>query len=155
MLKRMNRGYTKEIYMDLIHRAREKMPDISIVGDMIVGFPNETEQDFVASLEMIREVQYKNIFVFKYSPRPGTVSGKRDADPIPQAEKKSRNARMLAVQQEISLEHHQGMIGETYDVLVEGIAKIDPNNRVRVPRNNTTAFFRSVMGPGFEPRDGG
>ena len=146
VLKKMNRGYTKEIYMDLIHMAREKMPDISIVGDMIVGFPNETEEDFVMSLEMLQEVKYKNIFVFKYSPRPGTVSGKRDADPIPQAEKKSRNARMLAVQQDISLAHHQGMLEKTYDVLVEGIAKIDPSQRKPVSRNDDNELLQ-IGGP--------
>ena len=104
---------------------------------------------------MLREVKYKNIFAFKYSPRPGTVSGKRDADPIPQAEKKSRNARMLAVQQEISLAHHQNMLEKTYDVLVEGIAKIDPSQRKPESRAENNGLLQ-IGGPKIaqpEPTD--
>jgi tRNA-2-methylthio-N6-dimethylallyladenosine synthase len=149
VLKKMNRGYTKDIYLELIDKARSKMPDISIVGDMIVGFPNETEEDFVMSLDMLKEVKYKNIFVFKYSPRPGTVSGKRDADPIAQKEKKERNARMLAVQQEISLAHHQHMLGTTYDVLVEGIAKIDPNQQARMQAQAAPNDLLQIGGGGL------
>lgn len=128
VLKRMNRGYTREIYMNLIERARKRMPDINIIGDMIVGFPGETDQDFESSLSLLREVKYKNVFVFKYSPRPGTVAEKRDADDIPAYVKRERNQRMLEVQHEISLAHHEKMIGKVVRVMVEGTAKIDPGN---------------------------
>lgn len=131
VLKRMNRGYTREQYLDLIHRARARMPDISIVGDMIVGFPGETEEDFEASLSLIREVRYQNIFVFKYSPRPGTVADKRDLDDIPMELKKSRNNRMLACQKEVSLLEHQKAIGQHIRVLVEGHAKLDGPARLQ------------------------
>lgn len=124
VLKRMNRGYTREIYMDLIRRAKARMPDISIVGDMIVGFPGETDEDFEASLSLIREVGYQNIFVFKYSPRPGTVADKREVDDIPVHVKKARNNRMLEVQKEVSLAAHEKVIGTRVRVLVEGHAKL-------------------------------
>jgi len=127
VLKRMNRGYTTEIYLDLIERARKRMPDISIIGDMIVGFPGETEEDFQKSLALLYKVRYKNIFVFKYSPRPGTVAEKKDPDDISREIKRDRNQRMLDVQHEISLTHHQSFIGKTVHVLVEGTAKINPN----------------------------
>lgn len=129
VLKKMNRGYTRQSYLELIDRARSRMPDVSIVGDMIVGFPTETDEEFEDSLTLLREVRYKNVFVFKYSPRPGTVTDRKDADDIPESLKKVRNNRMLEVQQEISLKHHQDMIGREFDVLVEGTAKIDPRKQ--------------------------
>ena len=130
ILRRMNRGYTRAEYMDLIRRAKKRMPGISILGDMIVGFPTETEEDFDATLNLMREVEYKNLFVFKYSPRPGTVANKRDEDNIPWNVKKDRNRRMLDLQKEISLKHHQAMIGKVFDVIVEGEAKNGGQNRL-------------------------
>jgi tRNA-2-methylthio-N6-dimethylallyladenosine synthase len=99
VLKRMNRGYTRGEYLDLIGRAKERMPDVSILGDMIVGFPTETDDEFEDSLSLLREVRYKSVFVFKYSPRPGTVAIKKLDDDVPDAVKKERNQRMLALQQ--------------------------------------------------------
>ncbi|MDA0712438.1 MAG: tRNA (N6-isopentenyl adenosine(37)-C2)-methylthiotransferase MiaB [bacterium] len=127
VLRRMNRGYTTEIYMNLIERARKRMPNISILGDMIVGFPGESDADFEASLELLRKVRYKNIFVFKYSPRPDTIAYKKELEQIPVPVKRERNRRMLEVQHEISLAHHEEMIGQNLSVLVEGVAKINPN----------------------------
>ncbi len=126
VLKRMNRGYTREVYMDLIRRAKARMPDIAIVGDMIVGFPGETDEDFEMSLSLIEEVGYQNIFVFKYSPRPGTVAD-RLVDDIPVAVKKQRNKRMLEFQNALALTAHLKVIGQRVRVLVEGQAKIQPH----------------------------
>lgn len=131
MLRAMNRGYTRELYTGLIERARARMPDVSIVGDMIVGFPGETEEDFELSLSLLEEVRYKGVFVFKYSTRPGTVASKKYEDDLPDAVKKERNQRMLELQQRISKEHHEAMIGQTFEVLVEGSAKIDPRDAPR------------------------
>lgn len=140
VLKRMNRGYTREQYLDLIHRARARMPDISIVGDMIVGFPGETEEDFEASLSLIREVRYHNIFVFKYSPRPGTVADKREIDGIPTDIKKSRNNRMLTCQKEFSLGEHRKAIGRQVNVFVEGHAKIGSKLLARTQGDQIVVF---------------
>jgi tRNA-2-methylthio-N6-dimethylallyladenosine synthase len=126
MLARMNRGYTVEQYMSLIARAKKVMPDVAIVGDMIVGYPGETDEDFEASLQLLRDVRYKTVYVFKYSPRPGTVAAVKYEDDVADDVKRERNQRMLKVQQEISLEHHQQMIGRAIEVLVEGTAKLDP-----------------------------
>lgn len=125
VLQEMNRGYDVETYLGLIERAKSRMPDISLVGDMIVGFPNETDDDFAQSLELLRKVRYKNVFVFKYSPRPNTVAIKRFADNISDDIKKLRNNAMLSVQNEIAYEHHQAMVGKEFTVLCEGSAKID------------------------------
>jgi tRNA-2-methylthio-N6-dimethylallyladenosine synthase len=129
VLRRMNRGYTRAMYLDLVRRARARMPDVAIVGDMIVGFPGETDHDFEDSLSLLDDVAYKTVFVFKYSPRPGTLAERRDDDDVPDDVKKARNVAMLAHQQRISLRHHENMIGKRFPVLVEGAAKIDPESR--------------------------
>ncbi len=151
VLQRMNRGYTRDIYMSLIERARARMPNISLIGDMIVGFPGETEEDFQESLSLLREVRYKNVFVFKYSPRPGTVANKRDIDDIDAATKRDRNQRMLAVQHEVSLAHHLSMLDTVVPVLIEGTAKIDPgvvsDHTVRLTARTTGDHIVAFDGP--------
>lgn len=139
ILQRMNRGYTREMYMELVQRARSKIPRLSIVGDMIVGFPSETEEDFLLSLSLLEEVQYKNVFVFKYSPRPGTVSGKRDPDDVSTEIKQERNRRMLELQRTISIKQHQALIGQTLPVLVEAEAKVDPASKTVLSIGRKTA----------------
>jgi len=127
ILKMMNRGYNLNTYLELIDLAREVMPNLSIIGDMIVGFPSETDADFDLSLDLIRRVKYKNVFVFKYSTRPNTVAAKKFPDDISDSIKRERNNVMLGLQKEISLIMHQKLIGATLEVIVEGKAKINPN----------------------------
>src|SRR5206468_2071978 len=74
ILKLMNRGYTAAEYTDFIARARAYMPDVSIASDFIVGFPTETDEDFAQTVELVRTCRFKNSFIFKYSPRPGTTA---------------------------------------------------------------------------------
>jgi tRNA-2-methylthio-N6-dimethylallyladenosine synthase len=112
------------------------MPNIAIVGDMIVGYPTETDEDFEASISLLNEVRYKTVYVFKYSTRPNTVAANRDADDVTEAVKKSRNQRMLTVQQEIAHEHHAALIGNSIEVLVEGAAKVDPKEQDNTPRDD-------------------
>lgn len=128
MLRDMNRGYDVETYLGLIDRARARMPDIAFIGDMIVGFPNETDEDFQMSLDLLHRVRYKNVFIFKYSPRPNTVADKRFVDNITDKVKKERNNIMLDVQNQIAFTHHQSMVGKTYAILCEGEAKLDREN---------------------------
>ncbi len=120
MLKKMNRKYTRVQYDDLLERARQIVPDVVIAGDFIVGFPGETEEDHQASAELIRKAGYKNSFVFKYSPRPGTLAQKRYPDDVPDSVKRRRNNELLGVQEHVGLEHHRGYIGKSVEVLVEG-----------------------------------
>ena len=123
VLKRMNRGYTVEEYKSLLDRARARMPDICLAGDMIVGFCGETEDDFAQSLELLRHARYKNCFVFKYSPRPGTTADGRLADDVPEIVKRRRNNDMLAIQAEINLSNHRELLDRVVEVLVEGHSK--------------------------------
>ena len=120
VLKRMNRGYRRAQYDELVDRARGLIPGVVLAGDFIVGFPGETEQDHQASAELIRRSGYKNSFVFKYSPRPGTSAARRWADDVPTEVKKRRNNELLAVQDEVGLAHHRPYVGAAMEVLVEG-----------------------------------
>jgi tRNA-2-methylthio-N6-dimethylallyladenosine synthase len=124
MLKMMNRGYSAGQYRDFIDRARERMPDVSLAGDFIVGFPTETEEDHQSSMELIRYARYKNSFIFKYSPRPGTAAIDRYEDDVPDEVKRRRNNEVLAVQQAVSAENNRQMIGRHVEVLVEGVSKL-------------------------------
>jgi tRNA-2-methylthio-N6-dimethylallyladenosine synthase len=124
ILKMMNRGYTAAQYRDLIDRAREMMPDICIASDFIVGFPTETDGDFAASAEILRYSRFKNSFIFKYSPRPGTTAIDRFSDDVPEEVKRKRNNDLLAVQQAVSVENNREMVGKTVEVLVEGHSKL-------------------------------
>ena len=115
----MNRGYTMGQYMEFIGRVLDRVPGASIAGDMIVGFPTETDEDFEASVELIRQVPFKNNFVFKYSPRPGTTAIKRLPDDVPEAVKKERCNALLAVQAEVSQAVHAAQVGQVHEVFVE------------------------------------
>jgi tRNA-2-methylthio-N6-dimethylallyladenosine synthase len=122
----MNRGYDVATYMSLIERARTRMPNISFLGDMIVGFPGETEDDFEQSLDLLRKVRFKNLFIFKYSPRPNTVAEKRFKVEVPMSVKKERHGRMLALQNEIAHSLNLSLVGKSLSILCEGPAKLDP-----------------------------
>ena len=120
ILAAMNRRYSRAEYDDLIDRARAALPNIAIAGDFIVGFPGETDDDFAASADLVRRSRYKTCYVFKYSPRPGTMAAEKLPDDVPEAVKKRRNNELLDVQEAISLEINQGLIGTKQEVLVEG-----------------------------------
>jgi tRNA-2-methylthio-N6-dimethylallyladenosine synthase len=119
ILKLMNRGYTRGEYLEFIARVTEKLPDCTIAGDIIVGFPSETEADFEETVSLVRAVPFKNNFIFKYSPRPGTTAITRFEDDVPTDVKKLRNNILLDVQSEVSARVHASWVGKTVEVLVE------------------------------------
>ena len=123
VLSRMRRQYTVERYIDLIDRARAFVPGLTLATDFIVGFSGETEPDHEATLALIERCRFKNIFVFKYSERPGTVADKRMDDDVPDDVKRRRNHELLAAQEEISAAFNQSLVGATVEVLVEGYSK--------------------------------
>ncbi|HSZ55285.1 MAG TPA: tRNA (N6-isopentenyl adenosine(37)-C2)-methylthiotransferase MiaB [Tepidisphaeraceae bacterium] len=124
ILKLMNRGYTVEEYRDLVDRAREMMPDVCIASDFIVGFPTETDGDFESTRQLVRSCRFKNSFIFKYSPRPGTLAIQRFEDNVPEDVKRRRNNVLLADQQDVCDRNNREMIGKTVQVLVEGVSKL-------------------------------
>jgi tRNA-2-methylthio-N6-dimethylallyladenosine synthase len=123
ILHAMNRNYTAAWYMELLDRARAIVPDISIAGDFIVGFPGETDEDFQATADLVKKARYKNAFIFKYSPRPGTASDKKLQDTVTAEVKQRRNVELLAVQEKISNELSRDFQGKQVKVLVEGLSK--------------------------------
>ncbi len=124
LLRLMNRGYSVEEYQDLITRARRRLPTIRIATDMIVGFPTETEEDHQQSLDLVRTSGFKSAFVFKYSPRPGTVAYRRLEDDVPEEVKRRRNLELLEAQAQVSLAQHRARVGSELQVLVEGMSKL-------------------------------
>jgi tRNA-2-methylthio-N6-dimethylallyladenosine synthase len=123
VLKRMKRLYSVEFYREMVLRCREMIPGVAISSDFIVGFCGETEEEFATCGELIRWARFKNSFIFKYSPRPGTKAHALFKDDVPEAVKKRRNNDLLAVQAEVSLADHRSRLGTTADVLVEGPSK--------------------------------
>jgi len=123
VLRRMKRPYTAEQYVDLIERARAIVPGLSLAGDFIVGFCGETQEDHQQTLALVERARYKNIFMFRYSPRPGTAADRRLADDVPEEIKRRRHADLVALQQRMSLAHHQALIGHKVEVLVESYSK--------------------------------
>lgn len=147
ILKLMNRGYTIEQYREFIDRARDYMPDISIASDFIVGFPTETDQEFEQCCDIIRYARFKNSFIFKYSPRPGTVAIDRFDDDVPETVKRERNNRLLDVQGEICSQNNRAMVGKTVEVMVEGESKLVS----RRAKSNTPV----ELGAGFQRKPSG
>jgi tRNA-2-methylthio-N6-dimethylallyladenosine synthase len=123
ILRAMNRHYTAGRYLELLDKARAIVPDIAIAGDFIVGFPDETEEDFQATVSLVRRARYKNCFIFKYSPRPGTGADKKLQDSVPIELKKRRNMELLVVQEKISDQLSRDFLGQEVRVLVEGPSK--------------------------------
>lgn len=123
VLKRMKRLYTVEYYREMLHRCREKVPGVAVSSDFIVGFCGETEESFDRTCDLVREAGFKNSFIFKYSPRPGTKADELFADDVAEEVKRRRNNDLLAIQNEVSLADHRRRVGQILEVLVEGPSK--------------------------------
>ena len=122
VLERMNRGYTREQYLQLVGKIRRAIPAASITTDLICGFPGETEQEFQETLDLVQQVRFDAIYTFLYSPRPGTAAEALPGQVAPDL-KKLRLARLMEVQNRISLEINQALSGQSWEVLVEEEAK--------------------------------
>lgn len=118
LLKRMNRRYTKEGYLDLVKKIKREIPDVALSTDLIIGFPGETEEDIDELIELIREVRFDNAFTFIYSPREGTPAAKFE-NQIPEEVQHSRFDRMLKELNAIIVEKNQALIGSVHRILVD------------------------------------
>lgn len=126
ILKDMNRRYTKEDYLKKIEKVKREIPDISLSTDVIVGFPTETNEDFEETLDVLRKVEFDNIFSFIYSRREGTPAAKLDFV-LSDKEIHKNFDRLLAVQNEISKRKNEAYVGRVERVLVDGVSKNDPD----------------------------
>lgn len=125
VLERMRRTYTAEEYRDLVAKLRERIPDIVLTTDIIVGFCGETEAEFMQTYEMMADIRYDSAFMFKYSEREGTLAHKAFPDDVPESEKGRRLTEIIAMQEKISAEINGAAIGQTFTVLVEGVSRRD------------------------------
>ena len=135
LLKLMNRGYTVAQFEELLERVRRFLPDAELATDIICGFPTETEDDHQQTADLLRRCRFKNSFIFKYSPRPGTAAIERFADDVSDADKKRRNNELLAIQHEASKAIHESYVGRTLPVFVESISTMQrkANERAAQP----------------------
>lgn len=143
VLKAMNRKYTREWYLGRIRAIREAIPDCGISTDLFTGFHDESEEDFEETLSLMREVGFDSSFMFKYSERPGTLASRTMPDNIPEEVKIERLNRMIALQNELSLESNRRDIGKEFEVLVEGVSKRSTEQWMgRTSQNKTCVFPR-------------
>ena len=124
VLKAMNRVYTVEAYRDLVKRIREALPEASLTTDLIVGFPGETEEDFEALLDFLREIRYDSAYTFLYSKRSGTPAATME-NQVAEDCKKRRLKELMEVQNRISREINESLLGKAVEVMVEGPSKND------------------------------
>jgi tRNA-2-methylthio-N6-dimethylallyladenosine synthase len=135
VLRNMRRGYTYDSYMNIIHKIRDKAPDASICGDVIVGFAGETEEQFQKTLDLMNEVKFDNLNTFAYSPRPNTEAANWD-NHIPPDVQSDRLQRVQALAAEHALERSQRYLGREVEVLVED----------RNPKNGEEVMGRTRQG---------
>lgn len=126
VLKRMNRRYTREQYLEIVHALRERLPDVFLSTDIIVGFPNETEEEFQDTLSLVREVGYDSAFTFIFSPRPGTPAY-RMKDEISDEVKHKHFDQLKALIDELSEKRAKTYLGKTVEVLFERVSEKDPH----------------------------
>ncbi|MDX9912091.1 MAG: MiaB/RimO family radical SAM methylthiotransferase [Phycisphaerales bacterium] len=164
VLRRMNRGYTIEEYDEFVARARSFLdqPEIGrplmLSGDIIVGFPGETDADYEKTVDLVRRSRYKNCFIFKYSPRPGTLAYDKIPDDVPEEVKRARNNHLLSAQSEISDEISRAQVGRTFDALVEGVSKRTLKSaglsKGQIRKSNAVMLTINGLGNGSGGHDG-
>lgn len=149
VLKAMHRPYTVGQFRKIIQRLRERVPEVAVSTDIIVGFPGETEAEFRESLALAEEMQFDQVFVFRYSPRKETPAATMDGQ-VPEAERKRRNQELLAVVNDAIRRKFDAEVGIEREILVEGVSDRNPARMMGRTRQN-----RIVVFPGSERHRGG
>ncbi len=141
VLKRMNRTYTAEKYLDTVQRLRSAIPDIGLTSDIIVGFPGESDEDYRQTVDLLRDVKFDMVYAFSYSKRAGTKAEKLDGH-IPESIKKARLEVLISVQADISLQKNRALVGECVRVLVDSHSKRGGEHMysARTPQNKLVHF---------------
>ncbi|MGC6415938.1 MAG: tRNA (N6-isopentenyl adenosine(37)-C2)-methylthiotransferase MiaB [Bradymonadia bacterium] len=148
VLKDMKRGYSREAFMDLISRVRRILPEHGLSTDIIVGYPGETEEDFQETLSAVTEIEFDSAFMFAYSEREGTFASRKRPDDVPDAVKKDRLKRLIALQESISKKRYGQMVGREVEVMVQG-----PSRRNAADQVGRTSCFKTAILPdsSFKP----
>ncbi|NUL81931.1 MAG: tRNA (N6-isopentenyl adenosine(37)-C2)-methylthiotransferase MiaB [Armatimonadetes bacterium] len=140
VLKAMRRVYTVDSYKEIAQKIRDRIPDISMTTDIIVGFPGETEEQFQNTLRVVEELRFDGAFMFAYSPRPGTPAAEME-DQIPHDAKFDRLQRLIELQNRITVEKNQAQVGQLFEVLAEGRSKKNPALLAGFNRQNKMMHF--------------
>ncbi len=140
ILDLMNRTYTREQFLELVDRLRQRIPGLVLTTDVIVGFPTETEEEFQETLDVMRRVRFDAAFMFKYSERQHTIASRKYPDDVPEEDKTSRITRLVTMQKQIALEKNQEHLGQVFEVLVEGKGK-KPNQLLGRNDGNKIVVF--------------
>lgn len=150
VLSAMNRRYTAGQYLEKVENLRKLVPDAAITTDLIAGFPGETDEDHKATLKMVEEIGFDGVFAFKYSVRPGTAAARMDGH-LEESIRASRLDEILALQDEITIEKNNGLLGAEVEVLVEGSSDTDDSRCTGRTRTNKIVVFAST--PAIKPGD--
>ncbi len=140
VLARMHRGYTRARYLELIAELEETVPGIALSTDLIVGFPGEEEEDFEQTADMVERVGYDNVFVFRYSRRPGTPAATM-LDQVPEEIKAQRNSRLLEVATRVGAARSRALEGRVLPILVDGVSRKNPDEATGRTRCNRVVNF--------------
>ncbi len=148
ILRAMRRGYTRAGFLAVVEMARRWIPDIGLTTDLLTGFPGEEEEDFEETLSLMREVRFDGAFLFRYSQRGGTWAARNLPDSVPSQVKAERLERMIALQEQISLERYQAVVGREVEVLVEGPSRRGSGQFVGKAPDFRKVLLPAVAGPG-------
>ncbi len=148
MLKRMNRKYTREWYLERVAAIRRYMPDCAITTDLIAGFSSETEEEHRETLSLMREVGYDFAYMFKYSERPGTFASKHLPDNISEEVKTARLQEIIELQNELSLESNRRDVGKEFTILIEGTSRRRADQLFGRTSQNKVVVFNAPAGVG-------
>ncbi len=146
VLRTMNRGYTRARYLEKIDYLRAAVPGMAFSTDLIVGFPGETEEDFEATLSLMREVEYDQVFAFAYSPRPGTPATRMVGE-IPEAVRRERLRILLGLQEAISSRRNAALVGRTFEVLIDGPSPMGADSLKGRTTCNRIVHLPAAAGP--------
>jgi tRNA-2-methylthio-N6-dimethylallyladenosine synthase len=139
ILKLMNRNYTRDHFIRLTEEARSVIPDLAITTDVMVGFPGETRDDFLETCSLMEKIRFDDAYMYHYSPRPGTAAERMED--LPSEIKLERLNTIIRLQQLISKENREKLIGKTVEVLVEETSRHSENEWIGKTRNNTAVVF--------------
>ncbi|MBN1809790.1 MAG: MiaB/RimO family radical SAM methylthiotransferase, partial [Planctomycetes bacterium] len=145
ILRLMNRGYTRERYIEMTSMIRETVPGAVLAGDFIVGFPSETAADFDDTIDLLERVRLSSSFIFKYSPRPFTRASAMPDD-VASADKIRRHRLLSDLQHAVSLQENRKLLGRTLEVLVQGPSSTDPDRLTGRTRGNRIVIMPSNTG---------
>lgn len=140
LLQRMHRGYTVDKYREIVEKLRAAMPEIAITTDLMLGFPGETDEQFRNTLRFVEEIRFDAAFMFAYSPRPGTKAADMP-NQVPHEVKIARLNELIALQNRITIEKNRALVGQTFEVLVEGRSPKDPTKLTGLTRTFKTVNF--------------